>query len=68
MKYLQKAPFSIAVSSGRRTLRERVWDEQNGRFNRKRASQPHEYVHGGAMCLVCGMDRRVPLHTGEGHE
>lgn len=58
MKYLQPS-FTFYVSAPRpRSLFDRYRPTEN---DRKR-DKPHEYVNGGVMCLVCGLDRMAKIH------
>jgi len=66
MKYLDKK-FTVAVTEPRRADR-----ELNGllyslsgdeRRQRERAAKPHEYLNGGSMCLICGLDGKAKIHV-----
>jgi hypothetical protein len=61
LKYLQKAPFTIPVSS-RNMNKPKIRTEKDEREQKRRTSTPHVYLNGGSMCLVCGLGEKAKIH------
>lgn len=62
MKYLEKSfSLSMNIPKTRYPFFDQFDEELKAR-DRKR-DKPHEYENGGAMCGLCGLDRRAKIHA-----